>query len=88
VLKNTSGSSGKGNLDGVDPDKLNRDDNLDRAKELMDKAFNGHVQVLTITNPKALPLIDGIKANIKDKNPSYSKLSSDIISLVKMANEK
>jgi len=88
VLKSTSGLSGKGNLDGVDQDKLNNDDNLDRAKEVIDKAFNGNVQVLTITNPKALPLIDGIKANIKAKNPSYSKLSSDIITLVKMSNEK
>jgi hypothetical protein len=88
VLKNTAGESGKGNLDGVDPSKLNNDDNLDRAKELMDKAFNGHVQILTITNPKALPLIDGIKANIKLKNPSYSKLSSDINTLVKMTREK
>jgi hypothetical protein len=74
VLKNTAGESGKGNLD--------------RAKELMDKAFNGHVQILTITNPKALPLIDGIKANIKLDTPSYSKLSSDINTLVKMTREK
>ncbi|MFL6562254.1 MAG: hypothetical protein ACJ8MO_39910, partial [Bacillus sp. (in: firmicutes)] len=88
VLRNTSGSSGKGNLDGVDPEKLNNDDNLDRAKEVIDKAFNGNVQVLTITNPKALTLIDGIKANIKSTNPSYGRLSSDIITLVKMANEK
>ncbi|MBV7505097.1 hypothetical protein KW850_07500 [Bacillus sp. sid0103] len=88
VLKSTAGLSGKGNLDGVDAQKVNTDDNLDRAKELMDKAFNGHVQILTITNPKALPLIDGIKANIKSANPSYGKLSSDIITLVKMANEK
>ncbi|MDR7239020.1 hypothetical protein [Neobacillus drentensis] len=88
VLKNTAGSSGKGNLDGVDPEKLNNDDNLDKAKEMMDKAFNGHVQILTITNPKAMQLIDGIKANIKSETPSYSKLSSNIITLVKMANEK
>ncbi|MEH7504516.1 hypothetical protein V7152_21290 [Neobacillus drentensis] len=88
VLKNTSGSSGKGNLDGVDPEKLNNDDNLEKAKEMMDKAFNGHVQILTITNPKAMPLIDGIKANIKSATPSYSKLSSDINTLVKMTREK
>jgi hypothetical protein len=88
VLKNTSGSSGKGNLDGVDPEKLNNDDNLDRAKELMDKAFNGNVQILTITNANAMPLIDGIKANIKSANPSYSKLSTDINSLIKMTREK
>jgi hypothetical protein len=88
VLKNTSGLSGKGDLDGVDPQKLNNDDNLDRAKEVMDKAFNGNVQILTITNPKALPLIDGIKANIKSETPSYSKLSSDINTLIKMTREK
>jgi hypothetical protein len=55
---------------------------------LMDKAFNGHVQILTITNPKALPLIDRIKANIKLDTPSYSKLSSDINTLIKMTREK
>ncbi|MFL6561851.1 MAG: hypothetical protein ACJ8MO_37820 [Bacillus sp. (in: firmicutes)] len=88
VLKNTSGSSGKGNLDGVDPEKLNNDDNLEKAKEVMDKAFNGHVQILTITNPKAMPLIDGIKANIKAETPSYSRLTSDINTLIKMTREK
>ncbi|MBO0958501.1 hypothetical protein J1P26_02065 [Neobacillus sp. MM2021_6] len=88
VLKNTSGLSGKGNLDGVDASKLNTDDNLDRAKEVMGKAFNGQVQILTITNPKALPLIDGIKANIKSDAPNYSTLSSDILTLIKMSREK
>jgi hypothetical protein len=89
VLRNTSGLSGKGDSqDGVDQPGANEDDNLAQAKELMNKAFNGQVQVLTITNPKALPLIDGIKANIKSASPSYSQLSSDIITLVKMANEK
>jgi hypothetical protein len=88
VLKNTAGLSGKGSLDGVDPEKLNNDDNLERAKEVMNKAFNGNVQILTITNPEALPLIEGIKTNIKSATPTYNKLSSDIITLVKMANEK
>jgi hypothetical protein len=88
VLSNTSGVSGKGDLDGVDQTKVNTDDNLDRAKELMGKAFNGQVQILTITDPKALPLIDGIKANIKSATPTYSKLSSDINTLVKMTLEK
>lgn len=88
VLSNTSGLSGKGDLDGVDQTKANTDDNLDKAKDLMSKAFNGQVQILTITNPKALPLIDGIKANIKSATPSYSKISSDINTLVKMTREK
>ncbi|EKN69255.1 hypothetical protein BABA_11091 [Neobacillus bataviensis LMG 21833] len=88
VLNNTAGASGKGDLDGVDPAKLNTDDNLDKAKEVMGKAFNGQVQILTITNPQALPLIDGIKANIKSATPNYSSLSSDILTLVKMSREK
>lgn len=88
VLRNTSGLSGKGSQDGVDPEKLNNDDNLERAKEVMNKAFDGHVQILTITNPDAPPLMEGIKNNIKSPTPSYNKLSSDIITLVKMANEK
>ncbi|PLS03404.1 hypothetical protein [Neobacillus cucumis] len=88
LLTNTSGSSGKGNLDGVDMSKQNTDDNLDQAKELMTKAFNGQVQILTITNPKAMPLIDGIKSNIKANQTNYTKLSSDINTLIKMAREK
>lgn len=88
VLKGTTGMSGKGNKDGVDMNKLNTDDNLDQAKALMNKAFNGQVQILTITNPKAMPLIDGIKANIKTATPNYSKLTSDINTLIKMTREK
>ena len=88
VLTNTSGSSGKGNLDGVDLSKQNTDDNLDRAKELMTKAFDGQVQILTVTNVKAMPLIDGIKANIKADKTNYTKLASDINTLIKMAREK
>jgi hypothetical protein len=61
---------------------------LDKAKELMSKAFNGQVQILTSTNPQALPLIDGIKATIKSAAPSYSKLAGDINTLVKMTREK
>jgi hypothetical protein len=88
VLRNDSGLSAKGfSQDGVEQ-TTNDDDNLAQAKDLMNKAFNGQTQVLTITNPKALPLIEGIKTNIKSANPSYSKLSSDIITLVQMANEK
>jgi hypothetical protein len=88
VLSNTRGSSGKGELNGIDRTKLNTDDNLDKAKTLMNKAFNGNVQILTITNPKAMPLIDGIKANIKSAKPSFTRLSSDINTLVQMTREK
>lgn len=86
VLKGTTGLSGKGEQDGVDRDYV--DDNLEQAKDLMSKAFAGHVQILTVTNPKAVTLIDGIKATIKADNPSYGKLSTDINTLIKMTREK
>lgn len=88
VLTNTSGSSGKGNLDGVDQTKTADDDNLTEAKALMNKAFNNQVQILTVTHPKAMTLIDSIKANLKSAKPSYSKLTNDINTLIRMTNEK
>lgn len=87
VLSNTSGSSGKGGQAGVKPN-ADTDDNLDKAKALMNKAFGGQVQILTITNPAALPLIDSIKTNLQNANPTYSKLSTDLNTLIKMTREK
>lgn len=90
VLKNTSGASGKGTQDGVDYQKLKTDshDNLEKAKAAMTKAFNGQVQILTVTNPKAMTLIDGIKANIKSAKPDYNRLTSDINTLIRMTSQK
>jgi hypothetical protein len=88
VLKNTTGMSGKGNLDGVDQTKANTDDNLEKAKEAMNKAFNGQVQILTVTNPKAMTLMDRIKTNIKSSKISYGQLSSDINTLIQMTSQK
>lgn len=88
VLKNTAGLSGKGNFDGVDETGANTDDNLYQAKKLMNKAFDGHVQILTVTNPKAVTLIDRIKSTIKADNPSYSRMTNDITTLIKMTREK
>ncbi len=88
LLNNTAGESGKGDSDGVDKTDINSDDNLDHAKRLMNKAFDGHVQILTVTNPKAMTLIDRIKATIKADNPSYSRLTSDMTTLIKMTREK
>jgi hypothetical protein len=87
VLSNTSGISGKGALSGVNP-KPDTDDNLDKAKALMNKSFNGQVQILTVTNPTALTLIDRIKTNLKNNSPNYRTLSSDINTLVQMTREK
>jgi hypothetical protein len=90
VLKNTSGASGKGTLDGVDYNKLktNNHDNLESAKQLVNKSFGGQVQVLTVTSPRAMTLIDRIKGTLKSAKPSYSQLSSDINTLIQMTNEK
>jgi len=49
----------------------------------MSKAFNRQVQILTITNPKSMPLIDGLKANIKADKTNYTTLTRDINTLIK-----
>lgn len=64
------------------------DDNLDKAKNYMNKVFNGNVQTLTVTNPKAVTLIEKIKNDLKKDNVPYEAVSQDIITLVKMTREK
>lgn len=88
VLSNQSGISGKGVSETGVKANTDTDDNLDKAKDLMNKAFNGQVQILTITSPNAMTLIDGIKANLKNPSPNYRTLASDINTLVQMTHEK
>lgn len=88
VLSGTQGLSGKGEQDGVKDLNNNVDDNLDHAKRMMNDAFGGHVQILTVTNKQAPGLIDRIKANLKGKSPSYSQLTNDMNTLIKMTREK
>jgi hypothetical protein len=54
----------------------------------MTKVFNGNVQTLTVTNPKAVDLIEKIKTNLKADSVPYDTVSQDIITLVKMTREK
>ncbi|MBD1383348.1 hypothetical protein [Metabacillus arenae] len=88
VLTGTEGMSGKGEEDGVKDIDYNVDDNLDHAKRIMEEAFGGQVQILTVTNSKAPVLIDKIKENLKNKTPSYNQLTNDINTLVQMTKEK
>lgn len=64
------------------------DDNLEKAKSFMNKAFNGNVQTLTVTNPEAVTLIERIKDNLKADSVPYNTVSKDIITLVKLTKEK
>ncbi|MEH6996574.1 hypothetical protein V7075_28365, partial [Neobacillus drentensis] len=64
------------------------DDNLEKAKNYMNKVFNGNVQTLTVTNPEAVVLIEKIKNNLKADSVPYDTVSQDIITLVKMTREK
>jgi hypothetical protein len=64
------------------------DDNLEKAKSYMNKVFNGNVQTLTVTNPKAVVLIEKIKSDLKADSVPYESVSQDIITLVKMTREK
>jgi hypothetical protein len=90
VLRGTNGMSGKGEQQGVSTKNNNNniDDNLQHAKRIMNDAFGGNVQILTITNPKAPGLIDRIKSTIKSSKPATNQLSSDISTLIKMTAEK
>ncbi|WP_449622343.1 hypothetical protein [Robertmurraya sp. Marseille-Q9965] len=64
------------------------DDNLEKARNYMNNVFNGNVQTLTITNPKAVTLIEKIKNDLKKEDVPYEAVSQDIITLVKMTREK
>ncbi|PTY80740.1 hypothetical protein B5V89_00160 [Heyndrickxia sporothermodurans] len=88
VLSGTNGSSGKVENNSRNDIDNNVDDNLDHAKRIMNDAFDGHVQILTITNANAPKLIERIKSNLKGKAPSYNQLTNDINTLVQMTKEK
>ncbi|MCH1626687.1 hypothetical protein [Fredinandcohnia quinoae] len=88
VLTGTNGMSGKGEDKGTSNNNEATDDNLDKAKSYMNKAFNGNVQILTVTNPKAVDLIDRIKTNLKSSSVPYKAISNDISTLVQMTAEK
>jgi len=64
------------------------DDSLEKAKSYINKAFNGNVQTLTVTNPKAVELIEKIKKNLFVDKVPYETVSNDIVSLIKMTKEK
>jgi predicted DNA binding CopG/RHH family protein len=94
VLQGVDGMSRK-DLNKKDADRMKNaaanqdvDDNLEKAKSFMSKVFNGNVQTLTVTNPKAVVLIEKIKTNLKADSVPYDTVSKDIISLVKMTREK
>ncbi len=82
LLSNTEGMSGKGEPDGVDGEDQNYD-NLNQAKKKMDEMFNGDVKILTVTNPEAANLIEGIKKHILDS--SYEEASRELLELLNMS---
>lgn len=83
VLRGTEGMSGKGEPKGVKDSQEESNDNLDQAKAEINDMFNGNVKILTVTNPKALDLIESIKENIKSE--SFEAASNDILELFKMS---
>lgn len=94
VLNGVDGMSRKDQNTKESADTLNtattpdEDDNLDKAKSYMNKVFNGNVQTLTVTNPKAVELIDKIKTDLLRDPVPYETVSQDIVTLVKMTREK
>jgi len=87
VLSGTDGMSGRGEPEEVTA-KEATDDNLEKARDYMNQVFNNNVQILTVTNPKAVELMEKIKNDLKSKNVPYSQVSTDIITLIKMTKEK
>lgn len=87
VLSGTSGASGKGELKGIPGKTKATDDNLVKARDQMTKMFNGDVKIMTVTDPKAVDLINQIKKNLKSASPSSKTLSDNISTLVNMATK-
>lgn len=84
VLSGTRGMSGHGEPPaGVNKDRDKSYDNLDQAKEEINDMFNGDVKILTVTNPKAVDLINRIKDDIQSS--SFSTASEDVLTLLEMA---
>ncbi|WP_099157827.1 hypothetical protein [Virgibacillus ndiopensis] len=83
LLSGTEGMSGKGEPQGVDDSKGESHDNLDQAKAKINEMFNGNVKILTVTDPKAVELIEGIKENIMDS--SYEEASEELLMLLRLA---
>lgn len=83
VLSQSDGMSGKGEPEGVEGSQNESHDNLNQAKEMVTEMFNGNVKILTVTDPKAVDLINSIKENIMSS--SYQEASSDLLTLLKMS---
>lgn len=82
VLSGENGLSGKGEPEGTTSKKYS-DDNLEKAQDYMSKVFNGNVQVLTVTNPKAVDLMEQIKTNLKSSSVPYERCLMILLLLLK-----
>lgn len=86
VLSGTEGMMGKGEPQGVKGSQNPNDktyDNLDQAQEMIDDMFNGNVKILTVTDPKAVDIINQIEDNIKGS--AYQEATDDILKLLNMS---
>ncbi|HLS10182.1 hypothetical protein [Lentibacillus sp.] len=85
LLSGTSGLSGKSNAQAEGNDNRNvSQDNLDQAKQEINRMFNENVKILTVTNPEAVDTIETIKDNIM--NSSYQEASDNLLKLFEMAD--
>ncbi|MCC2251026.1 MAG: hypothetical protein ACQEWU_12710 [Bacillota bacterium] len=85
LLSGTEGLSSKGETEEVENNnEKNPNDNLQQAKNKMNEMFNGDVKILTVTQPGAVELIEGIKENIMDS--AYSEASNQLLELFNMAS--
>ncbi|GGH77875.1 hypothetical protein JOD43_001419 [Pullulanibacillus pueri] len=81
LLSNTSGMSGKGEVQGTEGKEVSTD-NLDQASKSIRKMFNGNVKILTATDPKVPDLVEKVKADLESS--SYEAASRDLLTLLNM----
>jgi hypothetical protein len=62
-------------------------DNMIQAREQVEALLGGNVRILTVTNPKAVALMDRIKSGVNSNSMSEQTLSQDIANLLKMTTE-
>lgn len=89
LLSPTKGMSGKGEtIDGLrGTDKGQSQNSLEQAKRRINQMFNNDIQILTVTNPEALDLIDRITGKLRT-SPTDPQIPQDISKLLNMAQKQ
>ncbi|WP_309118232.1 hypothetical protein [Paenibacillus sp.] len=87
VLSPTQGMSGKGaRNEGTKVERSAEDDNLAIAKKQVEEMFEGHVRIRTVTDARAVELIERIQSNMAASGSGRS-VAADVSELLELAKE-